>query len=478
MHQARWFVVRLLLCLAVAAAASGCTWKHWERTRKLDTAPAYEGFLERHPDSRYSPEARRRLEELNGERDWRALSSSWDTLALETYRVRYPRSEHLSQIQVRVAEMRALAGCESADGTEPCDDFLRDYPDSRFRSRAREQVGQILAWRRVSGSDAIAEIEAFLRSNGGSRFAQRARARTDTLRARREWERVRRSGDMAAHEAFLTLWEGWDEAKEARSALESMRRDSADWAATRAAATPAAYQRFHRSHVGSPFISAAEGWLQGYANDRKGIDIVDALDQGKLEARTEGSGIRTVTLSVRRLTSYPLRVRIPAGSFFVAHTRAQNMVARSATSVWLADDDWTSLEVPAACANRSRAIPASRDSFDVQRGPHQEELRRLMAKLAPSGADFPVQQAAVWIITDDADYSALGILVERSLGQFFGGTRVIRESQAVRAMQLIEESGLGLQRRAIWRDRERLHASLSEGPLKRWLAQRMSQVVP
>ena len=93
-----------------------------------------------------------------------------------------------------------------------------------------------------------------------------------------------------------------------------------------------------------------------------------------------------------------------------------------------------------------------------------------MPALADAHAPYAVRQAAVWILSDDADYGQLGILVRSTNG--FGGSRVILAPEAARAMQIIDGAGINITRRAIWRDRREVLEQLPEGELKVWLAGR------
>jgi hypothetical protein len=126
-----------------------------------------------------------------------------------------------------------------------------------------------------------------------------------------------------------------------------------------------------------------------------GRDIVDALQKGRIEVKTMGSGIETVTLGIKRLVNHPVRVVIPVGTFFVCHGSAQSMVGRREKTIVLSNNDWQTLTVDATCANRSKAIPGNDDIFDIQLSPHQEELKRLMPILEKAGVSFNVEQAAV-----------------------------------------------------------------------------------
>jgi hypothetical protein len=92
-----------------------------------------------------------------------------------------------------------------------------------------------------------------------------------------------------------------------------------------------------------------------------------------------------------------------------------------------------------------------------------------MPVLDKAKVTFGIRQAAVWIVTDNADYGDLGILVSSPSWQPFGGTRVIQEYEAARAMKICEEAGIDIAQKAIWRDRQEILSGLKDDGLKRWL---------
>jgi len=130
----------------------------------------------------------------------------------------------------------------------------------------------------------------------------------------------------------------------------------------------------------------------------------------------------------------------------------------------------TGLSPSAACANMRSGIPGSEDRFSVERSPHQQELAKLMPILDASHVPDDVRQAAVWIVTDNADYDDLGILVTGFVGF---GTRAIHESETVRAMQICDRAGIDITQKAIWGDKEQILRGLKDDdPLKTWLDQK------
>jgi hypothetical protein len=202
---------------------------------------------------------------------------------------------------------------------------------------------------------------------------------------------------------------------------------------------------------------------------KEATDIVDLLAQHKLEAKVTGSGIERVVVLLHKITAGSLVVGFPVGLYFAAgHPSAQNMVGTDGGVVPVTGDRWVAVPVPAACANLYRGIPSGVDSFSIRRLPQQEELAIVLSALALARAPYPVIQAAIWILTDDANYDALGVLVRR-VGSETRTTRVIRGEEAGLALRMMAGAGVNVTKRSIWRDRRRIASGVKEENLARWL---------
>jgi hypothetical protein len=155
-----------------------------------------------------------------------------------------------------------------------------------------------------------------------------------------------------------------------------------------------------------------------------------------IEVEPARSGIESVAVKVRRLVPYGVTVKVPVGTFFVSEKPStQNMVATSECEETLTTDEWTTLSVPAACANHSRDVPGFTDRFTVQHSAHSLDLVRLMPVLDGAQVSYGVRQAAVWIVTDNVNYANLGRLVRRASWMPTGGSPVIRHYEAAEAMK-------------------------------------------
>jgi hypothetical protein len=102
------------------------------------------------------------------------------------------------------------------------------------------------------------------------------------------------------------------------------------------------------------------------------------------------------------------------------------------------------------------------------------EVQRLKPALARANAGFAANQAALWIVTDNATYADLGHLVTRVISGPGTGTqrRSIQESDAALAMKLVDEAGIDVSRKAIWRDRPAILGGVIDPAVKSWLEKR------
>ncbi len=252
---------------------------------------------------------------------------------------------------------------------------------------------------------------------------------------------------------------------EAQAKQESLRSDDTPYVAALKAGTLPALKGFLDEFPGHKREADVRAVIKEI---EEGRDITDLLKEKKVEIETEGSGIQSIIVRIRRLVTYPITVRIPVGTFFVSRSSSsQNMVTTEESKLTLTSSDWRWVMPSVVSANRLRSIPGPRDTFSVQKSPNQIELVRLMPVLDRAGVSFTVRQAAVWIVTDNAGYSDLGILVMGSDGS--GGTRVINEYEAARAMQLCDQADIDITRKAIWKDKLTILQGLHDASLKGWL---------
>ncbi|MFH1184068.1 MAG: hypothetical protein V1755_03395 [Chloroflexota bacterium] len=202
--------------------------------------------------------------------------------------------------------------------------------------------------------------------------------------------------------------------------------------------------------------------------------IVDLVDQKLISVSITGVSMDALALHVQSLSSQPLQIEIPAGTYFVAaDPSVQNMVARHPASALLDVAEAVDIKLDAACASLHLAEPGSSDTFAMVRTSEVPEVTKVIDKLNSTTVEYPVEQAAIWIVTDDATFDELGMLV----GGSRYGSALIKEDEAVRAMMLVEQAGVDIPNYAIWRDRELMLPNVTEPDLVAWLDEKASAAV-
>jgi hypothetical protein len=356
---------------------------------------------------------------------WRWASHKDETASYEAYTKTWPDGRHAAEAQLRYDE-HGWADARTANTVQGFEGYVQLHGKGKHVAEAKDNI-ESLHWQEATNANTVRSYRAYASAHPQGRFAQEADTKAAALRSHQApYDAALRTGTEASLKAFLSDYPGHINEAAAQQALKDI---------------------------------------------TEGRDIVDLLREKKIEIQAQGSGIERVSVRIRRLVPYPLTVRIPVGSFFVSsNPSAQDMVTTAESKVQLTSQEWLSVSPDAACANRPRDIPGSGDTFSVQRSPQQAELAKLMPVLDMARVDTETRQAAVWIVTDNADYSDLGILVASQFG--FGGSRVINEQETARAMRICDEAGIDITRKAIWRDRQRVISGLKEGDLKAWLQQK------
>jgi WD40 repeat protein len=214
------------------------------------------------------------------------------------------------------------------------------------------------------------------------------------------------------------------------------------------------------------------------APDARSENIADLIKAEKVRVTINGDSIRRLGMRIEKTTSQPLDIIVPAGTYFVCNNRsAQNMVSLRDVRRTL-EKDSTSLSIPVACANKPKDIPTSKDGFTIGSLPNAEELKKLTALLGTKNLSYEINQAAVWIVTDNASYDGLGTLTTTTTSHAVGvpgfqqqraTTRTIKEPEAVAAMRLCVEAGIDIKTKTIWSDRFKILMTLPLGELKNWL---------
>jgi hypothetical protein len=351
---------------------------------------------------------------------------------------------------------------DTANTVEAFEDYLLAHPDGKYAVQAGERIDD-LDWQEAQAADKVGALEGYLQGHSDGRHAVQARERIEEL----NWRQAQAANTIAAYRQYVASYPAGRFVPQAEETIASLINDESPFLAAQEVGTREAYEGFLAKFPGHVREADARRALDDILQDMEGRQIVDLIAQKKVEARAKGSGIEEVEIELCRLVKHELSVLVPAGTFFVSRGSAQDMVTTNDEEFTLEKEECISVTVPVACADLDRLVPRSDDTFDILPSSQQEEMQKLAPLLREASSE--VRQAAVWIVTDNADYDALGTLVS-GLGGF--GPRVIKEDEAARAMKLVDEAGIDITQKAIWWDRYQILEGLYDEALINWLQQR------
>ena len=391
--------------------------------------------------------------------EWRLASFGNKAKNYSEYLKSWPKGRYSLEAGARYDE-RSWADAQTKTTPECYMRYEQTHPKGKHVQEARARI-EGLTWQQATNGNTVQSFEGYLKKYDSGKFAVDARTRIENL----TWQKAEKSNTLRALRPYFDAYPKGRFIAEATTRQSALRLDEAPYLAALKKGTESALKEFLSEYP----EHAKEADAKQMLNDiTEGRDIVDLLEEMKIEIKTQGRGIENVSVQVRKVVPYPLTVRIPVGTFFVsANQSAQNMITTGESKVRLIGDEWHSMLPSTACANRPLHIPSGSDSFSVQRSPNQEELARLMPILDKANVDYAIRQAAVWIVTDNASYNDLGILEKSSSG--FYNTRVIREGETAQAMKICVEAGIDITRKAIWKDRQQVLNNLKDENLKHWL---------
>lgn len=396
---------------------------------------------------------------IRDELQWKWASHNDRALDYAGYLKSWPGGRHAGEANTFYDE-RSWSDAKKINTIQSLKNYQADHPQGKYISQAENGI-ENLYWQQAKKANTIQVFKTYLQDYPRGEYVSPAIDMIENLR----WQDSQKNNTIISYQRYLIAYPSGRYISKTKQKISSLIKDDKPYLAAQKTGTPQAYKTFLVQFPGHKYGKKAQSALI----DMKGRDIVDLLNQGKIQANISGEGIESVSVKLRRLVKHNVTVRIPVGTFFICHGAAQNMVGTCEETVVLDNNDSQTISISAACANRTRDIPNSDKRFDVQRSPYDMELQKLMPVLRKAEVNSLVQQAAVWIVTDNASYADLGTLIRRGQFDLYGGTRVINEYEAAMAMKICDKAGINITQKAIWWDRDRIIKGLSDKDLKRWL---------
>jgi len=134
--------------LGLAACSSAQS--DWQQSNASNTVSAYQEFLQKHPNTPQSVEARHRMQALQDEEAWTRAHQINTVQSYQGYIQEQPSGIHVALAKDNIASSeRTLAwlAASATDTPESLQAFLQKYPEGPQSDKAKARLGQLTGFR-------------------------------------------------------------------------------------------------------------------------------------------------------------------------------------------------------------------------------------------------------------------------------------------------------------------------------------------
>jgi len=290
---------------------TGCVTMDFNRARSMDTILSYKSFLMKHPQGKYSDQARIRIEEL----EWEKATSGNTISFYENYLVKHPQGKYSDQARIRIEELE-WERTQSVDAIVAYEKFLQKHPQGKYSGQARIRLEELerkwekLYWERAKSENKIEAYEMFLQDYPHGKYSDQARLLVEAMRLTLpEWEKALKTNTIKSYAKFLTKHPDSPFADKAKRKIVDLR-----WKMAIKTNTIKSYSKFLTKHPDGPFADKARGKIV----DLEVSDIM-SKSHGNLPSpkRMNGSGYsKYAVINIYNDTKYNLTVRYSGPNSF------------------------------------------------------------------------------------------------------------------------------------------------------------------
>ncbi len=140
-----WCLISVLGLAACSSAQSD-----WQQSNASDTVSAYQEFLQKHPNTPQSVEARDRIRALQDEEAWTRARQVNTVQSYQSYIQEQPSGAHLAQAKDNIASNErttAWLAASATDTPESLQGFLQKYPQGPEADKARARLAHLTGFR-------------------------------------------------------------------------------------------------------------------------------------------------------------------------------------------------------------------------------------------------------------------------------------------------------------------------------------------
>jgi hypothetical protein len=141
---------RLCLISVLGLAACSSAQSDWQQSKVSDTVSAYQEFLQKHPNTPQSVEARNRVRALQDEEAWIRAQQVNTVQAYQGYIQEQPSGMHVAQAKDNIASSeRATAwlAASATDTPESLEALLQKYPEGPEADKAKARLAELTGFR-------------------------------------------------------------------------------------------------------------------------------------------------------------------------------------------------------------------------------------------------------------------------------------------------------------------------------------------
>jgi formylglycine-generating enzyme required for sulfatase activity/outer membrane protein assembly factor BamD (BamD/ComL family) len=286
----------------------------WERIKESRDMAAFEDFMRRFPNSRYTVWARASinlLREANENTAWESTRLADRREDYEIYLQLYPRGKYRDQASERIRQLKIRNEREAwdtadRDGTETAyQNYLEDYPGGAHAGAAKDRLNKLkiaaenIAWDTAKKGNRKEDYDDYLEQYPKGKNAEQARAALNRLAGQEKGQREKDAWDAAESEgtaaAFLKYLDEYPRGRyvaqardrlkrieQAAGAVDAMREREA-WEAAEREGTDPAYQKYLEQFPKGKYAEQARAALKKLAGQESSQREKDAWDAAESE---------------------------------------------------------------------------------------------------------------------------------------------------------------------------------------------------
>jgi len=255
---------KIILYLIIAFLFSGCAAKrNFENARQVNTIEAYEEFVARFPEKKYTEQAKNELAGLYQEKDWGNARTINTIDGFENFQKKYPISSHAEEANTRISflkEEQAWISAQNINTIKSYEEFLSNYPNSEFSKTAANNLYALkleLDWKEANETGTIQSYQTFLQNYPSGKYERDARDKILYLeKYENGWQLVKQENAIESFKAFINKYPNTTYSDSSAQAIQKIEDDI--WEGVLVLNTVEAYQNYIIAYPDSKFVKLAE----------------------------------------------------------------------------------------------------------------------------------------------------------------------------------------------------------------------------